>query len=163
MEPITSGAYAPAAVAGTRELPRMQKPEQPQAEPPKPRKDEYIPEEERVPTGLYWPGKDEDGQPKIYFDAPEEVPKAEEPTCPERPSGGKKAEKCTANTDQVDREIERLKKKQAELEQRLSTETDEGKKEQLERQLSQVERELRQKDNDAYRRQHAVVTKTTAP
>lgn len=160
MEPITSGAYAPAAVAGTRELPRIQKPEQSQAEPPKPWKDEYIPEEEHVPTGLYWPGKDEDSQSKIYFDAPEESPETDEPA---HPSGGKKAEQCTANTDQVDREIEKLKQKRKELKQRLNMETDEGKKEPLERQLAQVERELRQKDNDAYRRQHTVVTKTTAP
>lgn len=66
----------------------------------------------------------------------------------------KKAETCTGNTDKVDREIEKLKKKQAELEQQLNAETDERKIKQLESQLAQVERELRQKDNDTYRRQH---------
>ena len=38
----------------------------------------------------------------------------------------------------VDREIEKLKKKQQELEQRLGTETDEAKIKDLERQLAQV-------------------------
>lgn len=65
---------------------------------------------------------------------------------------------CTGNTDKVDREIEKLKKKKAELEQQLSSETDERKIKSLEKELAQVERELSQKDNDAYRRQHAVYT-----
>ena len=57
----------------------------------------------------------------------------------------------------MDREIEKLKKKKEELEQRLNTETDEAKIKDLERQLAQVERELNQKDNDTYRRQHTTV------
>ena len=58
----------------------------------------------------------------------------------------------------MDREIEKLKKKQKELEQRLNAETDEAKIKDLERQLAQVERELKQKDNDTYRRQHSTFT-----
>ncbi len=69
---------------------------------------------------------------------------------------GKKIEKCTGNTDKVDREIEKLKKKKKELESQLRTVEDEGKRKSLESQLAQVERELRQKDNDGYRRQHTV-------
>ena len=57
----------------------------------------------------------------------------------------------------MDREIEKLKKKQQELEQRINTETDEAKIKDLEHQLAQVERELKQKDNDTYRRQHTTV------
>ena len=57
----------------------------------------------------------------------------------------------------MDREIEKLKKRQQELGQRLNTETDEAKIKDLERQLAQVERELKQKDNDTYRRQHTTV------
>lgn len=71
----------------------------------------------------------------------------------------KKEERCIGDTGKVDREIEQLKKKRAELEQRLSTETDEAKIQELKRQLSQVERELRQKDSDGYRRQHTAVTR----
>ena len=150
-----------------------QKPEEEvQGRPRKPVMDEYIPEEPQEPSGRYWMGKDEDGQPKIYFDDPERAADA-----PEQPEGapeagepdpagqgakgpeGKKSkdEVWEGNTDEVDREIEKLKKKQQELEQRLNTETDEAKLKDLERQLAQVERELKQKDNDTYRRQHTTV------
>ena len=162
---------------------KVQKPEEEaQSRPLKPVMDEYIPEEPQEPSGRYWMGKDEDGQPKIYFDDPEraadapkqpegtpdakkpeaDAPEAEEPD-PEGqgtkgPEGKKdKGETWECNTDKVDREIEKLKKKQQELEQRLNTETDEAKIKDLERQLAQVERELKQKDNDTYRRQHTAV------
>lgn len=73
-------------------------------------------------------------------------------------SGGKEAV-CQGSTDQVDREIEQLKKRRAALEQQLSSETDEAKIKDLKRRLTQVERELKQKDNDAYRRQHTRITR----
>ena len=44
------------------------------------------------------------------------------------------------------------------LERRRSPETDEAKARDLERQLAQVDSELSQKDNDAYRRQHTKFT-----
>ena len=56
----------------------------------------------------------------------------------------------------MDREIERLKRKRDELKEQISRETDPSKAERLEKMLAQVERELRQKDNDVYRRQHSV-------
>ena len=146
----------------------------------KPVMDEYVRSEPQEPSGRYWMGKDEDGQPKIYFDDPERAadapkqpegaPDAKRPDtdAPEEPDpagrGAKgperkkdKDEVWEGNSDKVDREIEKLKRKQQELEQRLNTETDEAKIKDLERQLSQVERELRQKDNDTYRRQHTTV------
>ena len=49
-------------------------------------------------------------------------------------------------------------KKQEELGQRIYTEQDETRRQDLERQLAQVERELREKDNDSYRRQHSTFT-----
>ena len=152
---------------------KVQKPEEEaQGRPLKPMMDEYIPEEPREPSGLYWMGRDEDGQPKIYFDDPERA--ADAPEQPEDapaagesdpagqgakgPEGKKdKEEVWEGNTDKVDREIEKLKKKKEELEQRLNTETDEAKIKDLERQLAQVDRELMQKDNDTYRRQHTTV------
>ena len=152
---------------------KVQKPEEEaQGRPLKPMMDEYIPEEPREPSGLYWMGRDEDGQPKIYFDDPERA--ADAPEQPEDapaagesdpagqgakgPEGKKdKGETWECNTDKVDREIEKLKKQQQELEQRLNSETDEAKIKDLERQLAQVERELKQKDNDTYRRQHTTV------
>lgn len=139
----------------------------------KPVMDEYVPEEPQEPSGRYWMGKDEEGQPKIYFDDPEraadapkqpkDAPETEEPDPagqgtkgPERKKD--KDEVWEGNSDKVDREIEKLKKKQQELEQRLNTETDEAKIKDLERQLSQVEQELKQKDNDTYRKQNASFT-----
>ena len=119
--------------------------------------DEYVPEEKQEPSGRYWLGKDEDGQPKVYFDDPERaVDKPSGVPAPEKKAEGDKKERCTANTDQVDREIERLKKRKETLEQQIRSQTDDAKIKELERQLAQVERELAQKDNDAYRRQHTV-------
>lgn len=150
----------------------------PERRSPRPVTDEYVPEEPREPYGRYWPGKDEAGQPKICFDGPsgEAKPKAAEsaPAAPEENAdpekgGGpekppekkgrpEKEERCVTNTDQVDREIERLKKRQEALKQRIRAEPDEARARDLERQLAQVERELSQKDNDAYRRQHSTYT-----
>ena len=153
---------------------KVQKPEEEaQGRQLKPVMDEYVPEEPQEPSGRYWMGKDEDGQPKIYFDDPEraaDAPKQPEGTPDAKkpdpegqgtkgPEGKKdKGETWECNTDKVDREIEKLKKKQQELEQRLNTETDEAKIKDLERQLSQVEQELKQKDSDTYRKQNATYT-----
>ena len=93
---------------------------------------------------------------KSYFDDPERAEKGAEG--PERKNGGGE-ERCAGSTDEVDREIERLKKKKEDLERRLSTETDEARIKDLERRLAQTERELREKDNDAYRRRHTRFTK----
>ena len=82
------------------------------------------------------------GQPKVGADSPE-----------------KDAEKCTTNTDSVDREIKKLKEQKQQLEQQIKAASgDEEKIKELEKKLSQVESELSQKDNDTYRRQNAVVS-----
>ena len=179
---VNTGATQPLTAAEkVLGAPKVQKPEeQAQGRPLKPVMDEYVPEEPQEPSGRYWMGKGEDGQPKVFFDDPEraaEAPKQPEGTpdakkpdadAPEEPEpagqGAKgpegkedKDETWECNTDKVDREIEKLKKKQQELEQRLNTETGEAKIKDLEHQLSQVEQELKQKDNDTYRRQHATV------
>ena len=155
---------------------KVQKPgeEEAQGRPLKPVMDEYIPEEPQEPSGRYWMGRDQDGQPKLYFDdrlraadapkQPEDAPDTEEPSPASQgakgPEGKKdKGETWECNTDKVDREIEKLKKKRQELEQRLNTETDEAKIKDLEHQLAQVEQELKQKDNDTYRRQNATYTR----
>ncbi len=188
MTPITgvnTGAIQPLTAAEKAlGASKVQTPkEEVQGRPLKPMMDEYIPEEPQEPSGRYWVGRDENGQPKIYFDGPEraaeapkqleaapdaekpdaDVPEAEEPDQadtgakgPARKEGKDEVWEC--NSDKVDREIEKLKKKQQELERQLSAETDETKIKDLERQLAQVERELKQKDNDTYRRQHAVLT-----
>ena len=68
-----------------------------------------------------------------------------------------KSESTTINTDRVDAEIEKLKRRKAEIEQDLKTSGDEE-KERLEAELHMVEAELVQKDNDTYRRQKSVVS-----
>ena len=154
--------------------PKIQKPEEEsRGRQPKPVMDEYVRSKPQEPSGRYWMGKDEDGQPKIYFDdwsrvadgpqQPEDTPEAKEldpaGQGAKGPEGKKdKDEVWECNTDRIDREIEKLKKQKEELEQRLNTETDEAKIKTLERQLAQVERELKQKDSDTYREQNATFT-----
>lgn len=161
---VSTSAVRPAA-ARTEEVSRVRGTGE---EKRAPVRDEYVPEEKREPTGRYWPGRDEESRPRIFFDDPERAAPdgAGEPPDAAAPAGDRKAagpekkeeERCTGDTGKVDREIQRLKRRQRELEQRLGTETDERKIEKLERELAQVERELRQKDNDAYRRQHMTVS-----
>lgn len=103
--------------------------------------DEYISSEKSgaKPSGLYQLGQDEEGRKKVFFDDPK-----------------KSEEKCTGSTDQVDREIKKLKAKKEQLKQQIqSAAGDEKKVRELERKLAQVESELSQKDNDTYRRQHS--------
>lgn len=184
MTPVSRVSAGQPLTAAERILgaPKARKPEaENQSRPLKPVMDEYVPEEPQEPSGRYWMGKDEEGRPKIYFDDPERAadapkqpeaapdagkPDADAPEEPEENKGAKGPERkkdedevWECNTDKVDREIEKLKKKRQELEQRLNTETDEAKIKDLERQLAQVERELSEKDNDAYRRQHSTVTR----
>ena len=115
-------------------------------------------------------GKDEY---KVFFDDPEKVVgvpgKSKDTPDPEKADPEKKAdgsekadekgERCICSTDQVDREIEKLKEKKEDLEKKLNTETDDKKVDNLQRQLEQVERELMEKDNDSYRKQHATFTR----
>ncbi|RKI69111.1 hypothetical protein D7V91_06615 [bacterium 1xD42-67] len=137
----------------------------------RPMMDRYVPEGPQEPSGLYWMSKDEDGQPKICFDDPEQavpgqpegVPVSEGPDPADQDTKGPERKKdkdevWECNTDKVDHEVEELKKQQQELEQRLDGETDEVKIKDLERQLAQVERELKQKDNDTYRERNATFT-----
>lgn len=164
MEPISGMIHSPAAPADIQRASGIQAPRQedrPRTALPAPVTDEYTPEEPPAPWGRYWPGRDEDGSPKIFFDDPESTAapdpdeKAPPPEGPEKPASGDRAEKCVCNTDKVDREIEKLKERQEQLERQLRSEADSTKAAELERQLAQVRRELQQKDNDSYRRQHA--------
>ncbi len=181
MEPISgmifSAIHSPSTVADVKVPPKLQRSEdKTQGSPIAHVKDEYIPEEKQEPSGRYWLGKDEDGQPKVYFDDTEQaadalekqdkIPDINDPDqdkaagSPEKKASrnkayGDKSGSCTGNTDKVDREIEKLKKKREELERKINSEKDNTKIKELEKKLAQVESELRQKDNDAYRRQHS--------
>ena len=68
-----------------------------------------------------------------------------------------KKEQTTVDTDQVDREIERLKQKKQALEQQLRTAQNEQQHEALERELQMIESALSFKDNDTYRKQNAIM------
>ncbi len=57
-----------------------------------------------------------------------------------------------ASTDKADAEIQKLKNKKAQLEQKISS--TQNPDADLQKQLAQIENELRQKDNDTWRRQH---------
>lgn len=158
MEPISgiiaSAAHSTAAAAGVKEASQVQQPEDKiQSRPLTPVRDEYIPEEKREPTGRYWLGKSEDGQPKICFDDPEQDRGIK---APDKKASGGQAERCVCDTGRVDREIEKLKREQEELGRQLNSETDDTRRKDLERKLAQIEQELSQKDNDTYRRQNAV-------
>lgn len=131
-------------------------------------KDEYISSEAsgNKPSGLYRLGQDENGNPKVIYDDPKRQAEKESA---EREQAGKKAvdadqdenpkaseEKCVGSTDQVDREIKKLKEQKKQLEQQIKAAGDEEKVKELQAKLTQVESELSQKDNDTYRRQHTV-------
>ena len=126
-------------------------------------KDEYISSEQsdnRL-SGLYRMGKDENGNPKVLYDDPKKAGGADKKGQPKvgADSPDEDAEKCTTNTDRVDREIKKLKEQKQQLEQQIKAASgDEEKIKELEKKLSQIESELSQKDNDTYRRQNAVVS-----
>lgn len=145
MEPISNAVHMPATLMNvekpSNELSQKdvwQPENNTQNSPQKPRMDEYIPEKKQ----------DTDNRHSMNSNADDSEKKI---------SSGK-AKKCTVNTDKVDREIEKLKKKQTELKQQIHSETDASKAERLERELARIEQELQQKDNDAYRRRHAAYT-----
>lgn len=148
------------------------------ARPLRPDRDTYTPgtpETQSQSTGRYWPVRDEAGRPAVRRDlpVPEEGTHPDEPARPaaeEEPAAGEKPaerekpakeenpaeeERCTVNTDKVDREIKRLKEQKADIAQQMQRTQDPARQRQLGQWLEQIEAELRQKDNDAYRRQHA--------
>ena len=90
------------------------------------------------------------GHSQNYFE-PESMPKR----APEKPQP--KSETVTISTDRVDSEIESLKTKGLSLAKSINNYDDEETRLHLEQQLAQVQNELRQKDNEIYRRQNSQV------
>lgn len=113
-------------------------------------RDEYVPSEEDVPIGLYSLSEDGDGGMAVEYDMAEKSDKKAEDG-----EKSQKSESCTCNTDRVDREIEKLREKQEQLEEKLRNAEGE-RAEQIKKQLESVSAELALKDNDTYRRQNAV-------
>ena len=155
IQPISGLGSNVTQATSVKEAPAVQQPDNGiPTRPQKPMMDEYVPEEKQEPSGRYYLGKDENGQPKIYVDGPKQGEGVDDPE--PKAADGKKEEICTGSTDKVDQEIEKLREKKKKLEQQINAETDVGKIEALEKELSQVEQELSQKNNDTYRRQHTV-------
>lgn len=127
---------------------------------PQPRFDEYVEGKGRQPSpGLYEVKEDGEGGYQVSFqpyseDGEEAAPAASGRDVPE-------GSKTTVNTDKVDAEIRKLKEKRESLEQQLSQAQDSGdgqKAEALKRKLASADAEVSAKDNDAYRKQHAIIT-----
>ena len=112
-------------------------------------KDEYISSEKsgKKPSGLYYMGQDENGNPKIIFDT---VKKAEETeseqskgTRLEGASDNDRVKVTIGNMDKVKNEIKKLKEEKKQLEQQLKMAAgNEQKTKELEAKLAQVEAEL---------------------
>lgn len=126
--------------------------------------DQYVRGQEAKPIGLYRIAQDENGGKKILFDDPEKekaskeaAPKDAEKAAPRNAENApeKAPETTTGNTDKVEREIRKLKEKLESLKQQLARAQDNPEEQaKLEKQIAQVENELRAKDTDSYRRQN---------
>lgn len=111
MEAITGATHSMIAISAVREAAPVRSPEAPPhgaLSRPASVTDEYVPGEAHTPSGLYWVGRDENSNSKVYFDNPESKP----------------AETCTADTSRVDRELEQLLRQRKELAQRLASAAD---------------------------------------
>ena len=64
-------------------------------------------------------------------------------------------EKTTADTDDADREVRKLRDSRHDLMSRIRAEQNGDKKSELEEMLRSLDNELAQKDNDGWRRQHS--------
>ena len=111
-------------------------------------------------SGIYQAPEVQQAQPAPSAPPAEEAPSGEDRIVPEERAFDHyepedRSETTTCDTGKVDRELEHLRKQQEQLEQQLRAAAPEQ-AEAIRRQLDQVTRELAQKDNDAYRRQHAV-------
>lgn len=129
-----------------------------QARPP--RFDEYVKnDKEASSAGIYNVEKDENGNPLITFDSPDK-PSQESPDTAKAPSEDEKPEimKCTVSTDKVDAEIKKLTEQRQSIQQQLKQAENPEEKAALQKQLTNIETELRAKDNDAYRKQNATYT-----
>ncbi len=117
---------------------------------------EHQPETQKA--GLYELSHDEKGNAVIKFDDPAKDSESKLPNENHEDAEKPQIVKTTLNTDAVDHEIEKLKQSISETRQKLSSASDPKEKESLENKLSQLESEVKQKDNDTYRRQHMQIT-----
>ena len=124
----------------------------------KKRFDTYEVQPQQQSVGVYQVAHDEEGHQIIQADENLETVQEQSEAQPQDEGEKPIIVKTTGNTDKVDREIEKLKQTQAQLEQKIAAAKEPKDKESLETQLAQVEAELKLKDNDTYRRQHMEIT-----
>lgn len=184
--PVSEGSLPKPQVGTTDEAQKLKQQEindvqKPQSgvTPDHKRFDTYEKSDEKLPaseTGIYHLSKDEDGNPKIVFDAPDRMEKDSDKLsdaednlmsdeAPQKVDGSDSPKEepettqCTTNTDKVDNEIKKLKEERKQILQELrKAGGDTEKQVDLQKHLSQLDAELQAKDNDAYRKQHATHT-----
>lgn len=120
--------------------------------------DTYEKQKPQQSAGIYKVTQDENGQQIVQVDKNQEDTQSQPKTEPQNDGKKPTIVKTTVNTDKIDKEIEKLKQKQQQLQQKIATTKNPKEKELLEAQLSQVNAELKLKDNDTYRRQHMEIT-----
>ena len=117
--------------------------------------------ERQVPqqsAGVYKISRDDMGRPVVQTDESRQGKPDRVREKPDEQGDKPTIVKTTLNTDQVDREIDKLKQTQTKMEQQIAATKDEKEKQALQTKLEQVKAELKMKDNDAYRRQHMQIT-----
>lgn len=124
----------------------------------KKRVDTYEAQPPQQSAGVYQVTHDENGRRVIQVDESCETAQGQPKAKPQDESEKPNIVKTTVNTDKVDKEIEKLKQTQTQLEQKIAAAKGPKEKEKLEAQLAQVNAELKAKDNDTYRQQHMEIT-----
>ena len=124
----------------------------------KKRVDTYEAQPPQQSAGGYQVTHDENGRRIIQVDESCETAQGQPKAKPQDESEKPNIVKTTVNTDKVDKEIEKLKQTQTQLEQKIAAAKEPKEKEKLEAQLAQVNAELKAKDNDTYRQQHMEIT-----
>ncbi len=124
----------------------------------KKRVDTYEAQPPQQSAGVYQVTHDENGRRIIQVDESCETAQGQPKAKPQDESEKPNIVKTTVNTDKVDKEIEKLKQTQTQLEQKIAAAKEPKEKEKLEAQLAQVNAELKAKDNDTYRQQHMEIT-----
>lgn len=124
----------------------------------KKRVDTYEAQPPQQSAGVYQVTHDENGRRIIQVDESCEAAQGQPKAKPQDESEKPNIVKTTVNTDKVDKEIEKLKQTQTQLEQKIAAAKEPKEKEKLEAQLAQVNAELKAKDNDTYRQQHMEIT-----
>ena len=124
----------------------------------KKRVDTYEAQPPQQSAGVYQVTHDENGRRIIQVDESCETAQGQPKAKPQDESEKPNIVKTTVNTDKVDKEIQKLKQTQTQLEQKVAAAKEPKEKEKLEAQLAQVNAELKAKDNDTYRQQHMEIT-----